>query len=135
MPQLPKFPSALRGLEKVLALLTGRTNWPSTKAVIDSRIAIPTGIVTGGFGGSGFASAYLVLTYEVGGISYTRACRIVAGHQEHLKTPNKTISIQYNPRHPKNFYYPDACQLASKTVLACVIGAGALVIIREIVIH
>jgi hypothetical protein len=124
----------LNRLESYLAEWTGKASWPSTTAILESSLVIPSGIPPRGEGSS-FSSQYAVFTYEIGGTVYSAGIRAIAAHQEFLRDPGSTVLIHYNPARPDQFYYPPACRLAGRLVTAIVLGTGILAIALAIFLH
>ena len=114
----------LDNLESYLASWTGRSEWPSTPAILESH---PTGLSTDS-SGRGYAPTFSIFTYEVGGEVYAAVVREVAGHQKRIVRLAKTVTIQYDPDNPKRFYYAPSCQLASRLILWVVVIATLVAI-------
>jgi len=119
-------------IESYLARLTGRSTWPTAIATMDEQLKVPGGVITPR--GEDIETSD-IFTYEVDGQFFDRSVREVLGEKDIMGRAGNTVTIQYNPRRPKQFYYAPARQLASRAMFASVIVFGILAIAVEIYIH
>jgi len=122
----------LNFLEPYLARWTGRANWPTTHATLEEQVRIPQGDLTNMVPNEETADLF---SWVVDGKTYVADIVEVVGEKNVMGQPGHKIVIQYNPKHPKQFYYAPACQLASRAVLFGVLTAGALAVILAILLH
>lgn len=116
-------------LEPYLARWTGRSTWPTVHATLEEHLSIPQGELTSMVPNTETAD---IFSYEVNGKIYVADVAEVAGEKNIMGRVGNKVPIQYNPRHPKQWYYAPACRLASRAVLLATLLAGAAAIVLSI---
>lgn len=119
-------------LEAFLARLTGRSSWPSVKAMVASHLMVPsqTNLIPNPRSEDETTD---IFRYEVDGTEYIQPIHEVVGD-----TPLATdehVYIQYNPKRPSQCYYAPNNQLAARAVVFLVISSCAAIVAVSIYMH
>jgi len=119
-------------LEAFLARLTGRSSWPTVKATVASHLMVPseTNLIPNPRPEDETTD---IFRYEVDGTEYIRPIHEVVGD-----TPLATgehVSIQYNPKRPRQCYYAPNNQLAARAVVFLVIAACVAIVAVSVYQH
>jgi hypothetical protein len=111
-------------LESYLARQTGREQWPSVKARVESHLSIPNGTIR-----DRRLARYTVLSYEVAGQTYLSSVRDIYGRGVQTPHKHRYVSVQYNPDRPNVYYFAPACKLAGRVVIFFTVFVGAMAIL------
>ena len=114
-------------LESYIAKQTGREQWPSVKATVESHLSIPNGTIR-----DRRLARYTVLSYEVAGQTYLASVREIYGRSSQLPHKHGHVSIQYKPDRPDVYYFAPACKLAGRVLISFTVFVGVAAILSSL---